>query len=467
LTFAAPLLIGLPACEDETDAPAQAATAPDGGAAASDGGAVPHTLFATEGETLVAFDVATGAARTGAIGNLKRPTDLQALDDGHLVVNLTDANEVLLIDGRTFREVTRVKSSTLGGTRPVHGYLSPKRGGQQRWLALNDGDGTAPTNSALFVDVTPGSATFGKAVGEAPLGVGHHKAAFSPDKARVSVSNIADCANVVMVLDYTIVAQPRAVKAWSAAELDPARACTPQMGVGPHGAAAAANGRAYHSLTGWGAILAVHQDEDAPTFKLLPTKGNGAGYAKAGKDGRYVYALQRTPREGDATRPGADCQIGQLVVVDSQSDTLAAEVPIRLGGPDCATKLPAHAVNAGPDRIVFAKDGKTLFVTTQASAPMGSAGPAYSDQVVVFDVSAPAQPTQQASLTVGKHSGHRAMTVSGDGAALFVINGQDGSISHVQLPARTLLRTLPLKAAPGQIATWGSAEGPGAQIGPR
>ena len=173
----------------------------------------------------------------------------------------------------------------------------------------------------MFIDIVPGSPTFLKAVGEIALGIGHHKNAWSQGKARVSVSNIADCDNVMQVIDYSDATQPVLVKKWSAAELDPARTCAPAWAPRPTAAAAAANGHGYHNLTGWGAILAVDQDADPPTFKLLPTKGNGGGYTKAGKDGRYVYSLQRTPREGDTARPGSDCQIGQLVVIDSTTDS--------------------------------------------------------------------------------------------------------------------------------------------------
>jgi len=286
----------------------------DGGdvdAAGTDAGGAPvaHTLFATEGQTLVSFDIATGTPRAETIGNVKGPVDMQALESGHVLVNLTDNGEILVVDARTF-----------------------------------------------------------------------------PAKARVSISNIADCSTVLQVIDYGNAATPLLVKKWSAAELDPARDCAMQ-GASPHGAAAAANGRGYHNFTGWGVIAAVDQTADAPTVKLLPTKGNGAGYTKAAKDGRYVYSLQRTPREGDAVRPGVSCQIGQLVVVDSMTDTLVAETAILLTGGSCTAKLPDHAKLAGPDHIKITTDGKGMFVTTQAAPPMGSMEVAYSDQLVVFDLS--------------------------------------------------------------------------------
>ena len=196
----------------------------------------------------------------------------------------------------------------------------------------------------------------------------------------------------------------------------------------------------------------------------MPTKGNGGGYTKAGPDGRYVYSLQRTPREGDTARPGPDCQVGQLVVIDSTADAIAGEFPILLRGADCPDKLPAYARGASPDHGKITSDGKTMFITTQAAPPMGSTEPAYSDQLVVFDLTDPANPVQKPSITIGKHSGHRSMTLSGDGKFLFVVNAStnppDKSISQVEVDKRTVMRTLTMSTGPRQVATWGTDRGP-------
>ncbi len=451
LTTALALSLGLAACGDDGGGTVDPARADAGADAAGTSAATGEILFVVEREQLVAFDLSTGKGRPGAIANVRGATDMRALPGGPLVVNLTDANEILFVDPVGFRELARVRASSRGATRPVHGYVTPAIGGRQLWAANNDGDGTAATNSLVLVDVVPTSGTYLKAVGEIALGVGHHKNAWSPSKARVSVSNIADCGAVVQVIDYADPAAPRLVKSWSAAELDPARPCTPMQGVAPHGAAAAANGRGYHALTGWGAILSVDQDADAPTFKLLPTKGSGAGYTRAGQDGRYVYSLQRTPREGDEARPGVDCQIGQLVVVDATADAISAEVPILLDGPACAAKLAAPVRLAGPDHVAITPDGKTMLVTTQATAPMGSADPAWSDRLVVFDLTDPARPAQRASIVVGKHGGHRALALSPDGRAAAVANGVDKSVSHVDVAAGGVVRTIALQDAPRQL----------------
>jgi YVTN family beta-propeller protein len=474
-----PLLTALAtACDDEgatprpdaagADAGPGADTAPagdgDGGdASAGDGAAaVPHTLFVTAGESLVAVDVASGNPRSGsAIGNVRGAIDMQVTDDGFLFVNLTQNNEVLVVNARTFTEVARVPSSARGATRPVHGFITPRLAGKQYWVASNDGEGTAATSSLTFIDLNPG-AGFARPVGELPLGAGHHKVAFSPGKARVSVSNIADCDNVLQVIDYSDAGTPRLVEQWSAAELDPARACTPAMGVAPHGASSAHNGHGFHNLTGWGAIASVDQDADAPTVKLLATKGTGAGDTRTSEDGLYIYSLQRTPREGAG---GAACQIGQLAVVDAHGDSLTSEIPILLT-PTACNALPTPSAAASPDHTKLSQDGHTLFVTTQAAAAAAGMPATYADQLVVFDLTAGGTPVQKPSIAVGKHTGDRAMAITGDGRWLYVVNSSDKTVSQVNTATLSVTRTITLPDVPGQVASWGTAEGPSAQTGP-
>ena len=102
---------------------------------------------------------------------------------------------------------------------------------------------------------------------------------------------------------------------------------------------------------------------------------------------------------------------------------------------------------------------------------MGSTDPAYSDQLVVFDLTDPTKPVQKPSITVGKHSGHRAMTLSGDDKSLFVVNSTanpaEKSISQVEVATRTVTRTLTMGTGPRQVATWGSEQGPSLQTGPK
>ena len=101
-------------------------------------GAMPHTLYVAHEGVLASYDIATGAERPGTVEDVMTPTGMQALDDGALLVNLTDANQVLAVDGREVREVKRSPSSSMGGTRPIDSYVSPDHGGKRYWLTLND-----------------------------------------------------------------------------------------------------------------------------------------------------------------------------------------------------------------------------------------------------------------------------------------------------------------------------------------
>src|SRR5687767_11043919 len=93
-----------------------------------------HTLFVAHAGTLVSYDLDTGKALPGTIPSVDGPTDIQALHNGHLLVNLTDRNEVLALDGATMLELARIPASNAGAVRPVHSYLTPERDGKQYWV---------------------------------------------------------------------------------------------------------------------------------------------------------------------------------------------------------------------------------------------------------------------------------------------------------------------------------------------
>src|SRR5687767_10543 len=117
------------------------------------GGTVAQALFVAHEGFLVSYDIATGRERPGTIPNVTGPVDLQAFDDGHVMVNLTGRNEILIAEAATMLEVARLPSSMRGAARPVHSYISPEIGGRKYWLTLNDGaSGQPETNSALLVD---------------------------------------------------------------------------------------------------------------------------------------------------------------------------------------------------------------------------------------------------------------------------------------------------------------------------
>src|SRR3954470_7204533 len=81
-------------------------------------------------DQLALHDLANGAelARFDAKGG---SSDMVALPSGIVLSNHTGGNAVLLVDVRKRTEIGRIPSSALGGTRPVHMYLTPALAGKQ------------------------------------------------------------------------------------------------------------------------------------------------------------------------------------------------------------------------------------------------------------------------------------------------------------------------------------------------
>jgi DNA-binding beta-propeller fold protein YncE len=459
---AAALALGLQACLDGSG---------EDDASAGTGGPVPQILFAAQEGGLASFDLASGSARPGVLADMKGPTDMQALEDGTVLVNLSGSNEILALDGKTMLVKARLPSSGGTAVKPVHAYITPALGGGRYWMSLNDGDGTRAGNSARFLFLDPGdTARYLKPAGEIGLGIGHHKAAFSPDKPRLVVSNISDCADIMSVFDYSDIADIRKIATLDAAKSgfdgsDRKHTCGKDTASGimpsPHGCASAkANAHALCNETGTGTLVAVDLDAGAPGFKLIPTRGSGAGYTSAHPGGRYIYSLQSAPNETDG---GAPCQIGQVAVVDMGNDSLVSESPLYYKGGDCADSLKGTpAAGAAPSHILFSLDGNRAFVNVaSASDPAARASLQLS-----LDVSDPAHPRQGPSIAIGSSYGSHGETLTGDGKLLIVANNKDATVSLIDVASATVAKTLAIGNAGKTLATYGSAEGPGHQAGP-
>jgi YVTN family beta-propeller protein len=429
-----------------------------------------HTLYVAHDAMLVSYDIATGQERPGTVTNLATPTDMQALEDGKVIVNLTGLSQILTVDGSTMLEAARLPSSNSGGTRPVHSYISPVRSGRRYWLALNDGANSNPTTSkATFVDLTSTSASYLTEAGEVGLGVGHHKAAFSNTVQRVVISNIGDCNNVLSVYDYSNLSSIQTLKTWNASDLGwdgLTRICDPTYQRGappaPHGCGTSkVSGKVYCNLTSSGDIVAINVDPTPPTATVLHSHGSGSGYTKPHKDGRYVYSLMAKPREGSG---GMVCQIGQLAVIDSTNDTITREVPLFYKGPGCTSVLiGTDEETAEPDHIRPSPDGKTLYLSTAGGFGIPTAR---VRQELVVDVSNPANPVQRASIPVGASVEHHGDALTGDGRLLFVTNNADGTVTQIDASTNSVMKTLTVQSSPKTVATFGSNEGPSEQTGP-
>lgn len=446
----------------------QTADAPDAEPAAAD----PHILFAAQEGSLASFDLATGNPLPGTIADVKSPTDMQALADGTVMLNLSGSNEILIVDGKTMLLKARLPSSGGTGLKPVHSYITPEIGGKRYWVSMNDGDGSKPSNSARFLYLDPADpAKFLKPAGEVALGIGHHKAAFSPDRARAVISNIGDCEDIMSVFDYSDPADIRKLATLNAAAAgfdgsDKNHTCDQTKAAGiapsPHGCAAAeGNGHALCNETGNGTMVAVDLDAAVPGFKLIPTHGLGAGYTAAHPGGRYIYSLQSKPNESAG---GAPCQVGQIAVVDMLNDSLVGEMPLLYRGPDCADSLKGTpAAGASPSHTLFSHDGSKAFVNV-ASASSDS-GSRVSLQIIL-NVSDPAHPRQKASLAIGASFGSHGETLTGDGKYLIVANNKEGTVSVIDVAGERVARTLAIGNAGKTMATFGIAEGPSHQVGP-
>lgn len=433
-------------------------------------------LFASVTNQLIAYDLGTGAERA-RFATPGTSADMMVTGDGTLLLNHRDAHAIVMVDARTLTEIGRVPSSAMGGRRPVHAYLTPVIGGRQFFVALNDGE-SAPgqpntDNTALFIDVTPGSPTRHQVVGEVKLGHGHHKANFHPTLPRMAISNIADCTEILGVYDYAEPREIRRIAVLDAAGLgldgsSPDKTCTPAAGrpgvrPAPHGAGAdPISGRGVHNLNGTGQFVMIEMAAARPTFSMLQTSGWGGAAIAAHPTGRLLYGPQYAPRVGDARAPGAPCQVGQIAVIDAAAPAIAAEIPVLKDGPGCSRTL--AGTPEGGARVGYAvvtPDGSRLFL------PLGTLGPASarSNAVAVFDLAVPAQPRQLPSITVGAHGGHRDVALTGDGRFLLVPANVANTVSVIDTATGEVVRSIAVPPGVNRLAAFGTA-GPSKPSGP-
>jgi YVTN family beta-propeller protein len=433
-------------------------------------------------DQLALHDLATGAelARFDAPGG---SSDLLALGSGVTLSNHTAGNEVVLIDLKRRSEIGRLPSSSLGGMRPVHMYLSPAIGGRQYAVVLNDGNerstpkGERPKDSTLLlIDAVQSSPTFLKPMGEARLGIGHHKVGFSMKRPRLAVSNISDCSDVVSIYDYQNPSDIKLVKTFSAADLGydgstPLKTCDETGKVGlmlsPHGTGtSAATGRVYHFLTGTGQIAGFDIDPDVPTVKLIQTAGSGGASVKDLPGGHFMVVPQRGPREVHQRSDGSLCQVGQLAVIDAVAEKVAAQLPVFYGEPTCRISIAGKPhERAALQYAMPSPDGKTVFVEIGTLY-----GPpnvvAESRFVAVFDVSDPYRPVQLPSIPVGAGNDTREHALTGDGKLLLVPNSLDNSVSVIDIGSRQVVRTIATVTKPFRIVTFSEGIGPSKPAGP-
>jgi YVTN family beta-propeller protein len=408
--------------------------------------------------------------------------DTMTLANGVALFNNTGGNQVIVVNLKDGKEITRIPASSLGGTRPVHSYLSPVMGGRQFYVALNDGveastpAGEVPKDSSLtLIDVVPGSATYLKPVGEVRLGRGHHKVAFSTTRARMVVSNIGDCKDVLSVYDFANPAEIRLIKSFSAKDFGfdgstALKTCDEAAKTGvrlsPHGVGtSAATGEAYHFITGTGQVALINIDADDPTLRTIQTAGVGGSTAKDMPGGKFIVVPQRTPREVQDRAGGIVCQVGQIAVIDAVNRQLVSQTPMLYGDGSCATSLvgkPEAAAN--PSYVGFNKDGSRMFV---ALGTLGGAQNAAAtvDLTLVFDMSNPRQPKQLAPVKTEARQGSDIVMANG-GKLAFIPNSVAGTVSVVDTETMKVLQTVKTVAGPSRLSTFSPTAGTSKPVGP-
>jgi YVTN family beta-propeller protein len=442
----------------------------------------PQIVAVSGRDQLALHNLATGAelARFDAPGG---SSDLIALGSGVALSNHTAGNEVILIDLKRRAEIGRLPSSSLGGIRPVHMYLSPALEERQYVVVLNDGNerstpkGERPKDSTLLlIDAVQSSPTFLKPMGEARLGIGHHKVGFSIKRPRLAVSNISDCSDVISVYDYENASDIKLIKTFSAANLGydgstPLKTCDETGKVGlmlsPHGTGtSAATGHVYHFLTGTGQLAVFDIDADVPTVKLMQTAGTGGASVKDLPGGRFMVVPQRGPREVHQRADGSLCQVGQLAVIDAVAEKVAAQLPVFYGEPTCRASIAGKPhERAALQYAMPSPDGKTIFVEIGTLY-----GPpnivAESRFVSVFDLSDPYRPIQLPSIPIGAGNDTRDHALTGDGKLILVPNSLDNSVSVIDIGSRQVARTIPTVTKPFRVVTFSEGIGPSKPAGP-
>jgi DNA-binding beta-propeller fold protein YncE len=371
-----------------------------------DAGPLPATVLIAAGGALVAHDPAGGAV-LGRLAGVTGIRDLARLDDTFVLATLGGDGALLLADARRMVETARVPASRTGATGPARIVVGPPAtDGRQRVAVLNEG-GTS--GSIALFDYRSDLGVH--ALAEVVLAAGRHEAAFSATLPRVVVSSQDDCAAPLVVIDFADAGRVKRV-----ATLD-AGGC-----VLPGGCVAAGAGEAYCLLAGSGELAAVTIDLALPAFTRVSTQGTGSGAIAADASGRWVVAVQARPR-------GAACAVGQLAVLDTTSDSVAARLALH----DCDDP------DAVPASAALAPDGRTLFVTRAGAG-----------RALVVDLTDPAAPAELPAIRV---PAARATARSPDGTRILVAG--DDSVAVIDAAARAAVATWSIAAAPDALCAAG------------
>ncbi|MBV8241267.1 MAG: hypothetical protein JOY75_10760 [Hyphomicrobiales bacterium] len=175
---------------------------------------------------------------------------------------------------------------------------------------------------------------------------------------------------------------------------------------------------------------------------------------------------QRGPREVHQRADGSLCQVGQLAVIDTVAEKVAAQVPVFYGEPTCRTSIAGKPhERAALQYAMPSPDGKTVFVEIGTLY-----GPpnvvAESRFIAVFDLADPYRPTQLPSIPVGAGNDTRDHALTGDGKLLLVPNSLENSVSVIDIGSRQVVRTIATVTKPFRVVTFSEGIGPSKPAGP-
>jgi YVTN family beta-propeller protein len=73
---------------------------------------------------------------------------------------------------------------------------------------------------------------------------------------------------------------------------------------------------------------------------------------------------------------------------------------------------------------------------------------------------------QLPSIPVGASTGQRGSAITADGKLLFVADSVDNTVTQIDVATLSVIKTIPVKTKPLQVATFGTDVGPSLQVGP-
>jgi len=391
--------------------------------------------------------------------------DMVTTSEDHIFVNVTDNNQVAVIDPVS-GSLPELKNFLPSGVRPVHNYIDPtdttrvwvmNDGNDTSGVCKNQGPGGTPTASVTVIQNHEagdgggggGSSRLGEVIATICVGHGHHKAAFSYPTSdhpalpkRVFVSNITD--GTISVIDNEPTSSTY-LKVIATIDLcdgeketcdnDPS---TPNNS-SPHGIDfSRISGKVYNSNVRYGRVAVI--DPDTASVETIIDIGY-ANKVHASPDGRFMVV------KGTDTTSDANHVHGKITVIDV-TDNSYTQIDI----PD------VH-----PDSFEFTPGGDKLYVVSATSGSTTQKTNLKNDVVLVYDSSNLPNLQLVKEIKVGKADvSHRGIAIhEHDGMAEHVIvpNPGDDTVSFIDPEIDEVIDTVSVGDGPASVLIFSKGGG--------